>query len=101
MAHEPRGMHPEDIKSQLRKRYGTLQGIALQMGLSRNAISNTISRPGISVPVEEAIAKMLGKTPYEVWPDRYHADGTPVSRVVARTPTRPIPADLRRNGAAA
>jgi len=95
-------MHPEVIKSELRQRYGTLEAASLALGLSRNAFSNTISRPGFSVKNERIIARLLGRTVFEVWGfDRYHADGSPISRVVPRKPTHKIPADLRRNGAAA
>ncbi|MEW9272949.1 helix-turn-helix domain-containing protein [Gluconobacter oxydans] len=102
MAQKPCGMHPEEIKSQLRQRYGTLQAVSEQLGLSRNAISNTISRPGYSVRNEGIIARLLEKTVIEVWGgERYHANGTPVSQVADRTPTSRVPADLRRNGVAA
>lgn len=101
MARKPCGMHPEDIKAEIRKRYGSLSSVSEQIGMGKNAISNIISRPDYSIAGEKKVAELLELDPYEVWPDRYHADGTPVSRVADRTPTRKVPADLRAKGAAA
>lgn len=101
MARKPCGMHVEDIKSEIRKRFGSLSGVSKQIGLARNGISNILSQPGYSITGEQKVAKLLGREPYEIWPDRYHADGTPVSRVVDRQPTSTVPADLRQNGVAA
>ncbi|WP_231100607.1 helix-turn-helix domain-containing protein [Gluconobacter potus] len=102
MAHKTCGMHIEDIKAELRKKYGPLTSISRDLGLSKNAVSATISQPGYSVLNERRIAKLLGRTVFEVWgKDRFHEDGTPVSQVADRTPTSRVPADLRRNGVAA
>lgn len=101
MARKPCGMHVEDIKSEIRKRFGSLSGVSEQIGMARNGISNILSQPGYSISGEQKVAKLLSREPYEIWPDRYHADGTPVSRVVDRQPTSSVPADLRQNGVAA
>lgn len=91
MAHKPSGMHVEDIKSEIRKRFGTLASVSEQLGMARNGITNIISQPGYSISGERKVAKLLGRKPYEIWPDRYHADGTPVSRVVDRQWSRQAP----------
>lgn len=101
MARKPVGMHIEDIKADLRKQFGTLVAVSRHFGLNPNAVSVVLSQPGHSIPTERKIADLLGRQPYEVWPDRYHADGSPVSLRVDRTPTRSDAVDLRRNGAAA
>lgn len=101
MARKPCGMPVKDIKSEIRKRFGSLSGVSDQIGMARNGISNILSQPGYSISGEQKVAKLLGREPYEIWPDRYHADGTPVSRVVDRQPTNSVPADLPQNGVAA
>ncbi|KAB8125249.1 transcriptional regulator [Komagataeibacter medellinensis] len=101
MAQKPCGMHVEDIKAALRQQYGSLVSISQQLGLNPNAISATLSRPGYSVKTERRIAQLLGMKPHELFPDRFHVDGSPISYVVDRKPTRRIPASLRQNGVAA
>lgn len=101
MARKPVGMHIEDIKAELRKQFGSLVAVSRYFGLNSNAVSTVLSQPGHSIPTERKIAKLLGRDPYEVWPDRYHADGTPVSFRVDRIPSRSADVDLRRNGVAA
>jgi lambda repressor-like predicted transcriptional regulator len=64
-------MHPEDIKSLLRKRGTSSLGIAKALGLAHSTVSNTISRRGKSASIEKAIAEALGKQTWEVFPDRY------------------------------
>ncbi|NVN11642.1 helix-turn-helix domain-containing protein [Nguyenibacter vanlangensis] len=94
-------MHVEDIKAELRKRYGSLASISRQLGLNPNAISAAIHRPGNSIRTERRIAELIGKTPHQVFPDRFHADGTPIPRAVIRTPISRVPDRLRANGAMA
>lgn len=102
MAQKPSGMHVEDIKAALRKKYGSLAALSRYMGKNPNLVSTTISQPGHSVLMEREIATILGKTPYEVWGrDRFHADGSPVRTRVDRTPTCSLVDAHRQNGAAA
>lgn len=75
MARKPCGMPVKDIKSEIRKRFGSLSGVSDQIGMARNGISNILSQPGYSISGEQKVAKLLGREPYEIWPDRYHADG--------------------------
>lgn len=96
------GMDGEDIKAALRKTYGPLTSISVQLGLNKNAISSTIRNSGYSIQIELRIAKLLNKKPYEVWgAERFHRDGTPVERSSRKRNTKTVPVHLRKNGAAA
>ncbi|GBQ25032.1 putative transcriptional regulator [Gluconacetobacter sacchari DSM 12717] len=101
MAQKPRGLHPEEIKARLRILYGSLAAFSVLIGRGVAAVSKVIATPGYSVPIEREIAKALGMKPEEVWPDRYHEDGTPVSFTVDRTPTALPRADQRAKAVAA
>nr|WP_298796064.1 helix-turn-helix domain-containing protein [uncultured Acetobacter sp.] len=87
MARKPLGMHVEDIKSSLRKKWGSLSALSRHLGRNPNAVTQALGTPGYSVPLEQAIADELGREPRDIWPDRYHMDGTPVSFRAERTPT--------------
>ncbi len=101
MARKPSGMHVEDIKASLRKKWGSLAALSRHLGRNPNAVTQTLATPGYSVPIEIAIANELERNPHEVWPDRFHLDGSPVSVRVDRTPTALRGADQRANGVAA
>ncbi|WP_240161353.1 helix-turn-helix domain-containing protein [Gluconacetobacter azotocaptans] len=94
-------MHVEDIKAELRKRFGSLVRLSRSLGKNPNMVTCVLSTPGHSVPVEREIAKLLNREPHEVWPDRYHPDGTPISNRVDRTPSQALPVLHRANGVAA
>lgn len=72
MAKKPRtgqGWHREDIKAELRKRYGTLKAFAEGYGLDESNTRAALNRP---YPKFEAlIARALGTTPQAIWPERY------------------------------
>ncbi|MFT8664018.1 MAG: helix-turn-helix domain-containing protein [Acetobacter orientalis] len=80
-------MHVEDIKSSLRKKWGSLSALSRHRGKNQNAATQTIATPGYSVPLEQAIADELGREPRDIWPNRYHFDGSPISFRAERTPT--------------
>ena len=101
MARKPSGLHVEDVKASLRKKWGSLSVLSRHLGRNRNAITQTLANPGYSVPLERAIAEQLGREPHEVWPDRFHADGTPFSFRVDRTPTAMPCSTHRQNEVAA
>jgi len=101
MARKPSGMHAEDIKADLRKKWGSLSALSRHFGKNPNIVTQVISTPGYSVPMEIAIAAELGIPPHEVWPDRFHSDGTPIPMRVDRTPTRSAAQMQRANGVAA
>jgi Ner family transcriptional regulator len=88
--------HIEDIKAELRKRYGSLSALGHHWGLkSPTAISATLSAPGYSRHVERLIAAELQVDLHILWPDRWSPDGSPLSHRADRSPTR-TPADALR-----
>ncbi|MUH02151.1 transcriptional regulator [Bombella sp. ESL0387] len=91
-------MDREDIKAALRKTYGSLSAISVNLGLHKCAVSATISKRGYSVKNELRIAKLLGKRPYEVWgAERFNPDDSPVRE---ERDFKPVPAHLRKQVAA-
>ena len=67
--------HPADIVAALHKQGITLRGLARQHGLKDSSgLSAALVR---SLPTnEKRIATALGLHPKEIWPSRYHEDGT-------------------------
>jgi len=94
-------MHAEDIKAAIRKKWGTLSALSRHLGKHKNIVAQTISTPGYSVPTERYIARELNRLPHDVWPDRFHYDGSPISVRAERIVSADGTADLRRNGVAA
>ncbi|TXH34807.1 MAG: transcriptional regulator [Rhodospirillaceae bacterium] len=66
--------HPEDIKAAVRKRGATLVSVALEAGLPRHCCMHALRFPHTCG--EAAIAQFLGKEVTEIWPHRFHPDGT-------------------------
>lgn len=72
---KPKVWHPEDIKAAIRKTGITLTTLGQSRGLGGSTCRVALTRP---CPAGEiVIAEYLGVAPKELWPDRYHADGTP------------------------
>lgn len=71
-------MHREDIKAAIRKSGISLAELSAQAGYDPGAVSRTLRVPWPAV--EAIIARQIGKRPEEVWPSRYHPDGSPRSR---------------------
>lgn len=71
--------HPADIKAALHKKGITLAGIAEACGMrDSTSLSSTFTR---SYPLnEQRIAAAIGVPVQDIWPSRYHADGTPKPR---------------------
>lgn len=101
MARKRTGMHPEDIRAEIRKRFGSMAALGRSLGVSKTAVPNTINQPGYSAKMERRLAEVLGKPAAEIWPNRYHGDGTPVSFRVERAVAARRAGDLRKNGDAA
>lgn len=65
----------ELIKGALRVRGSSLSEVARTLGVTRNAVHHVKDR---SYPaVQSEIARVLGCAPADLWPARYHKDGTP------------------------
>lgn len=67
--------HPADIKAALDKAGWTLRALAAHHGVKASStLSHTFER---SYPLnEKRIADAIGVTPQEIWPSRYHEDGS-------------------------
>lgn len=93
MARTPTGWHPEDIKAELRKRYGPITKLSVSWDAGRNAVTETIRRHDYSQRIEKKIAEALDVDPHVIWPRRWAPDGTPLPRTnsfdAIPMPTRP------------
>lgn len=87
--------HVEDIKGELRKRYGSLSALSRAWGLNPRAISGALSKPGTSRKLERRIAAAIEQPVHVIWPERWASDGSPISFRVDRTPSRTA-ADAQR-----
>jgi Ner family transcriptional regulator len=72
-------LHPENIKAELRKQYGSLDAFGKIHRLSGQSISQAITT-GCSIRVEMLIAKALRMHPHVIWPSRWTGDGKPYFR---------------------
>jgi len=72
------GWHSEDVKAAVRKRGHTLVSLARKNRLSDSYLRNTLMRP--LYRGEQIIARFVGVPAELIWPERYHADGTPKNR---------------------
>jgi Ner family transcriptional regulator len=78
MPESPSDWHPADIVSALRKSGLSLARLAVVHGYSSGAaLSNALRSP--YPKAERIIAEAIKRTPQEIWPSRYHADGRPRS----------------------
>lgn len=91
MARESPGWHAEEIKAALRRDHGPVTHLSAAWGYSRTAISKVLMRPDYSLRLEERIAETLGVPLHEIWPDRWHPDGTPKQRTIGVVPAGAIP----------
>lgn len=66
----------EWIKYQLRAKGTSLADLARQLEVERNALNNVKRVP--YPRMERAIAKALGLTPFQIWPERWDQNGEPL-----------------------
>lgn len=83
--------HPEEIKCAVRMRGTTLTALALSRDLPEAACRLALIRRHRAG--EAAIAKFLGVSVQELWPDRYDGEGRPVH---IRSGKQPIKSTTRR-----
>ncbi|MPW00102.1 helix-turn-helix domain-containing protein [Bombella apis] len=93
--------HPEDIRAEIRKRFGSMAALGRHFGVSKTAVPNTINQPGYSAKMEQRLAEILGLKACEIWPSRYHRDGSPVSFRAERSVAARQNADLHKKSTAA
>jgi len=67
----------EKVKYEVRRRRLTLSALSLRHGYADSAVRKALGTPWPAV--EKIIADFLGIKPWEIWPSRYHTDGTPRS----------------------
>jgi len=77
MARRPKGWHPEDIRSAIRKRCGTVAALADRSGFTRSAFSKVLVNGKYLPGPQDVIARAIGVSHYELWPNHYFPDGTP------------------------
>ncbi len=80
MARTPDGWHPEEIKSELRKRFGTVRAVSEKLGYSPDSLRAALYRPWPKCQIR--IAALLGEQPYHVWPDFFNPDNSPKKNCV-------------------
>jgi len=83
--------HPEDIKAEVRKKFGSMAELGRQNGVSTSVIRAALIRP--QPTGNRLIAECLGKTLHEIWPGWYDADGNRIPFQTGRKPIR-----VRREG---
>jgi Ner family transcriptional regulator len=71
----PQDWHRADIKAALEKRGFSLARLARLNGYRRSSASMALFIPWPKM--ERLIASTIGTTPQEIWPSRYHEDGSP------------------------
>jgi Ner family transcriptional regulator len=86
-----KGWHLEQIKAQLRERYGSLAALSRSWGYNRAAISMALAGMNRSTRLERRIAEALQQQPHTLWPDRWTPDGAPLPRGRDTTRARPAP----------
>lgn len=67
-------MNPEIIKAKIRIKYGTMLAFAEILGVCPESVYGAINGKNRSRPIERAIAKDLGTTVEELFPDRYQTE---------------------------
>lgn len=77
----------EWIKYQIRSRGMTLTSLAASLGVTHKAMVN--AKYGPYPRMERGIAKALGMTPQQIWPERWNADGTPARQRPNRSESSP------------
>ena len=74
------GWHAEDVKAALRKKFGTIRRTASMWGVTQSTVSNVLYDAGRSMRIERFVSEALGVPLSELWPERWHPDGTPKAR---------------------
>jgi lambda repressor-like predicted transcriptional regulator len=100
MARETSGWHREDIKSELRKRFGSMRALARAWGYDISVLSQALSRP-VSTVIERRIADALQVSPAALWPERWTPEGRPLRRACRPEASGPRRDRSSQNGKAA
>lgn len=76
----PQDWHPADIVAAIRKRGMSLRKLSVARGLGPGTLQAAIYAPYIRG--QAIIAEFLGVEPQEIWPSRYHPDGSHVRGLI-------------------
>ena len=87
-------MHVEDIKASLRKQGWTLASIAKELDIGPSAVSHALTRQR-SRRVEQVIARKLGLSPHEIWPQRYKRGKVNHGSIRQQAGSYPVPQPQR------
>ena len=71
----PQDWHRADIVAAVWKRRSSLIRLSRQNGYADGSLCLALHRPWPKA--EKIIADFIGVRPHDIWPSRYHADGTP------------------------
>lgn len=74
---DPKDWTRHDVLYAVRKTGTCLSQLSMKLGYNRGTLGNALNIP--CPKYERLIAEHLGLPVQEVWPTRYHADGTPKS----------------------
>lgn len=88
--------HPEDVKADVRKTGLSLAELATHNGLAVSTLQAAIHRPQPSG--NRAIARHLGKSLHEIWPEWFDGDGNRISRPEHNPKTADAASQNRRAG---
>ena len=75
MTESVRGMHRARVLAEIKIQHGSRNALAAKLGIHPSAISHALLNPLFSRKVEKSIARALGLSLHEVWPDRWTEDG--------------------------
>ena len=73
----PQDWHKADVKCALEKRGYSFVKVSRLNGYCKTAAQNVVRAPWPKM--ERIVATAIGVAPQEIWPSRYHEDGTPKS----------------------
>ncbi|HXF66236.1 MAG TPA: helix-turn-helix transcriptional regulator [Burkholderiales bacterium] len=72
---EKKDWHPADVIASLWKKGISIRALSVRAGYSAGALKHALRRQYPAA--EKIIADAIGVRPMEIWPSRYHEDGTP------------------------
>lgn len=75
------------IFAEIRRQYGSLKALAEAVGETKGRLSLSLLKP--YPKVDRSVAKAIDVPLNELWPDRYHPDGTRKLAPRSRTSRRP------------
>ena len=100
MKNGTKGLHPEDIKAALRKKYGTVNSFLAAHNRAASNFNRVLKAP-TSIPLERLISEAIEIPLHVIWPDRWLPDGRAIGRSHRQTNTSDADGTQRQNREAA